>query len=310
METRTIPTPPPAWLAVYCYSDGERRVGEILESPCDEKLLSHLSHLAQLAKDHASGYPSLLIIRDDPSLDVLHSGITIQNPACLTARDNWFVRYGRVVEPYLRDAKRADVFTFAPGELADPFSTFKSSANGPFPIRKGASPPICELCQAQQAFIGVLDFRNGGKGGIPHGSLVFHGCSACGVMSSHSFYWLEESDAVELCCIEPASQVLVGTRWKVVDYLTPCTYPEEITSDSAFLREREIFQNFSVIGDKVGGHLFWIQGENIPIDSTGRPMTFIGQFTGSRDVAIGDAGLAYIFYSFYTGETEFVFQDY
>jgi hypothetical protein len=70
-----------------------------------------------------------------------------------------------------------------------------------------------------------------------------------------------------------------------------------------FLAERGIFFNFACFADKVGGHVYWIQHEETALDSTGEPMTCIGEFVSSPDIEIGDTGIAYIFYSPKTGET-------
>jgi hypothetical protein len=306
MELRTTPQPPDAWLAIYKSAYGADRVRAILMSPTD----SQITNLQEEARKLGPDIAILEIVRDSPSLKVVHSGISIYNSACLTARDNWFNRYPTILAPHIESPRRTRVFTFSPGEASDPLQTQKSSKQGPFPLGKGKAWPMCILCGTQMGFLGLLDFRNSTLVSAPNGSLVFHACEQCGIEESHSAAWVLATDGFEIVGRQKTSAVLIGSAWETTDFLTPFIYPEEISNDTLFVQERGIYQNFVCFGDKIGGHIYWIQGDCTPKDSHGRPMRFIGQFTESNDVEIGDHGLAYIFYSAETNETEIVIQGF
>ena len=102
-------------------------------------------------------------------------------------------------------------------------------------------------------------------------------------------------------------RVLVGTPWFATEYRDPKVGFYEFTDSGLFLDENSIYFNFSCLADKIGGHVFRIQGHYVndapPNDTRGNPMIYIGQFIGSPDIEIGDCGIAYIYYSPATDET-------
>jgi len=250
------------------------------------------------------------VVLDDPSLKVCHYGMIIHNPSWLTARDHWFERYWSILETHLRDPRTAEVFTLESGRLTDPFVTHKSSPTGPFPFPRGMSWPTCGLCNARLAFLGVLDCRRVTIAPLPRGSIVLHVCNECGVPGDReawSVNWIKEGDEIEILG-DLERQTLVGKSWHATEYLKPATYAKDLASDGLFPAEHGIYFNFSCFADKVGGHLWWIQGDETPTDSGGRPMTYVGQFVGTDQIEIGDTGLAYLFYSPHTGETVMVTQ--
>jgi hypothetical protein len=138
---------------------------------------------------------------------------------------------------------------------------------------------------------------------------VLHVCNECGVCSNPeawSVTWIKEGELVEIVG-DRKKKVLVGTRWHATEYPRPGNYPKELTDSGLFLDEHSIYFNFSCFADKIGGHVFRIQGHYVddapPTDSRGQPMVYIGQFIDSPDVEIGDCGIAYLYYSPATGET-------
>jgi hypothetical protein len=252
-------------------------------------------------------------------LAVSYNGILIENPADLTARDNWFKRYERVLEGHLRDGRTAHVYTLAPGRLSDPLVTHKASSQGPFPFPKGAVWPTCTVCNSRLGFLGVLDFRGYSALPLRPGSLVVHACLECGIPSDRgtwSVQWIREGDEIEILGNRD-KQVLVGTRWHAMDYPLPrlgpkpvAPYPEDIVTSGPFLQETGIYANFACYAHKVGGRVFWLQHEDRLIDENsfvsdeGEPMTYIGQLIRSRELnALTGLGIAYILYSPTSGET-------
>jgi hypothetical protein len=313
----TNPRPPGAWLVTYTplpikfprdvprWPRGWDQVVGIFPSPRDRGLFACLKGWLR------DNDPLPIQVRKDkPSLKVIHSGISIGNPACLTAREHWFQRFADVLHPHLRDPLPTQVFTYFPGKLRDPLQTHKSTARGPFPFPKGARWPTCGACGKRLGFVGVLDFRRLSAANLPGSSLVYHACTACGVGPEEETYtltWLKEGQDLQFLGGELCRPVQVGTRWETTDFPTPFYHADEATDRGPFLQERHIYDNFSCFADKVGGHIFWIQGNETPRDARGRPMQFIGQFQGTDDVSIHD-GLAYVFYSPRTAETRLVIQ--
>jgi hypothetical protein len=303
----THPTPPEAWLVVL--EQAGRSGQAAFPAQDDPGLLAYLQE--------CQNYPQperFRIMRDDPSLDISYSGLTISNPCWLTVRDNWFQRHQQILDNHLRDPRVAQVFTYAPGALRDPLTSLKSSADGPCPLPSGSAWPVCGLCEQRMAFVGVLDFREYSVGALPGDSLVLHICKECLYYfdpTARALTWIARDEAIEVQG-DQAQQVSVGTRWFVTEYPTPAFYAEDLAGEqlqtASFLDEKGIFFNFTCFADKVGGHVFWIQEDNTPADSQGHPMVYIGQLTGSDDVHLGDCGLACIFYSPNTTETEMIIQ--
>jgi hypothetical protein len=303
----TTPKPPDAWLGIIRESDGLEWVYERSESTKDPEFLKFVSEFEDFPYTDCR---SLVVAKDSPSLRVRECRSVILSPADLTSRDNWFERWANVLEPHLRDPRRAHVFTFAPGQLMDPLATHKSTPQGPFPFPKGQDWPTCGVCHSRLAFVCVLDFRHRTDAKLPGASLVYHLCQSCGPCQddyANRITWLAESNEIEIHG-EPAGTVEIGTVWEATEYPTPTYWAEEIDAVGEFRREQQIYFNFSCFGDKIGGHVFWIQGDETPKDSAGQPMKYIGQSFGSRQIDIGDCGLVYFFYSETSRETKMAMQ--
>jgi hypothetical protein len=235
MNLVTSPKPPDAWLVVYEYKSGEKRVQAIVESPGDSTVIA-LRSQAKSFEYPPSELVKCEVIKDDPALEVVHSGIPIINPACLTARDNWFNRYETLLRPHLKTPKPATVFTFAKGALSDPLQSHKSSKEGPFPLPKGATWPVCVFCEKKMSFLGVLDFRDSKLVAAPNGSLVLHVCEACGAWESHAATWIMVDQDVEI--IESPNPILAGSRWETNEFLTPRVHADEIATDPLFFARK------------------------------------------------------------------------
>jgi hypothetical protein len=307
---------PEAWLAVM--SPG--REDYVVAVAGSEKELDIL----QLKKDKVNwinlGH-DIVAVKDSPSLRVQYQGgfwWNDEDPAQLAARKNWFLRYQAILEKHLKDPLPALVQFYKRGRPDDLLCTMRSTKSGPFPFPKGADWPRCRHCLERMAFVGVLDFRDYhriGQAAIPDGSLVLHGCNECSIPcldnESTSLKWLTPDQQIELQGTSGAGEdVELGVTWETMEFPTPAFYPEELSADPAFLKEDSIYEYFACPLNKVGGHLRWIQGDYTPTDRKGNPMKYIGQFTGTKDVELGDAGILYLFFSDETGETDSVLQYY
>jgi hypothetical protein len=307
----TTPAPPAAWVVIqdYHFSNARsglsttRKVIAAFPRPDDRDLQDLVE------KEKANSPGAIAVEPDHPGLAVTHYGIRIQSPCWLTCRDIWFQRHASILEPHLRDPQVARVLTFSPGEVHDPLISHKSSATGPFAFPRGAAWPMCRLCHSRMAFLGALDFRDFRAVPVPRGALVLHACQNCGVVADPEAWtltWIKEGEPVQILG-DGRQQVLVGTPWSATEYPRPADYPKGLTDCGYFLDEDSIYLNFSCFADKIGGHVFRIQGHYVddapPTDSRGHPMIYIGQFIGSPDVEIGDGGIAYLYYSPTTEET-------
>jgi hypothetical protein len=308
----TLPKPPAAWLALryikpsQCMLETpfahtveiESAIGAF-ESADDPQLL------ALVERENACNPGCTRIALDHSSLLVTHMGIRIDNPAWLTARDNWFERYADILDRHLTDPRLAEVFTFSPGALQDPLASHKSSADGPFVFPRGAVWPTCDYCHTRLAFLGALDFRQFRQVAVPPGLLVLHVCQQCGVCADEGLWkltWIKEGEPIEILG-DRDRPFLVGCRWKATEYPTTLYDARKVVPDGPFYEENGIDMNFSCFADKIGGHVYRIQGGYQVNDSRGKPMEYIGQFIDSPDIEIGDCAVAYLYYSATNGET-------
>jgi hypothetical protein len=299
-HTSTRPPTPAAWLLLLRCQD-QWLVQGVYDSPDDPELLRQYAEAPQYDNE-------MQIVRDDPSLAVLHHGLSTHTPAGLTARDNWFGRYQRRLTLYLVTPRVAQVFTFSAGKLVDPLSSFKAKPGGPCPLPRGVAWPLCGYCQTKMVMVGVLDFRQFEEVKVPRGSLVVHGCPQCAFCADRetwSVNWLIEGEPLDIHG-DMNQEVEIGTRWWATEYPTP-TFTE---LDQLFPRNTPAYEsapwlNFSCQAEKVGGHPNWIQEEDdfkkeYPDDS----YLYIGQMTGEDESLRGwDSPVVYLMYSTRTGET-------
>lgn len=317
-EKLAPPHAPASWLAVM--SPGkEDRVVAVAANQWELRLADLKKRcMAWIQLGHR-----IVPMPDAPSLKVVFSsglfscGYIEVSPAHLSARKNWFLRYRHILEPHLRDPLPALVFCYEPRPLEDFLCTMRSTRDGPFPFPKNADWPRCGYCNEPMAFIGVLDFREYhrvGRGQVPVGSLVLHGCDQCTIPCSDpestALTWITTSDDLQIWETEKSGSIEVGVPWETIEFPCPAYYGEELSDDPDFKKEHDIYSNFACPLNKIGGHLLWVQSDNTPTDRDGKPMQYIGQFTATRDEDLGDGGIVYIFYSAETRETKAVLQYY
>jgi hypothetical protein len=302
-HTPTNPKPPDPWLCIIREADGLEWVYWILESTNSPDFLAFVGGFESW---HLSQERALVIAKGSP---LRCRGGSVTSPAALADRDNWFERWASILEPHLRDPRPTHVFTYAPGRLTDLRGTFQSTPEGPFPWPQGAPWPTCGFCGNRLGFVGALDFREIAGPKVPGSTLVYHLCQDCGACQddeANRLTWLKTTDEVALVG-KGADDVRIGTRWQATEYPTLAYSGQELDADGEFGRQTQIYYNFTCFGDKIGGHIFWIQSEDVPNDAEGQPMVFIGQSVGSPDISIGD-GLVYFFFSERTQETKMVMQ--
>jgi hypothetical protein len=300
-HSSTVPTPPAAWLLLLRCQD-KWLVQGVYDTPDDPELLREQASCLEYGNE-------LRIVRDDPSLAVLHHGLWIHTPASLNARDNWFLRYQSQLAPYLFDPRVAQVFTFSTGKLLDPRSTFKSIPGGPCPLPQGATWPVCGFCDSKMVLVGVLDFRQFDAVKMPRGSLVLHGCPECGLCANRetwSVHWLLAEEPLEIHG-DLNVNVELGTPWLVSEYPTPefAVLDKIFRTGGSSPAESAPYLNFACPTDKVGGHANWIQGEDdFRAEYPNATYLYIGQMTGEDEsLRRWDSPIVYLMYSPDTGET-------
>ncbi len=300
-HTPTSPPTPSAWLLLFRCQD-EWLVQGVFDALDHPELLRELAGASEYGNE-------MEVVRDDPSLAVLHRGLSSHSPEWLTARDIWFARYQARLSPYLVAPQVAHVFTFSHCQLLDPLCTFKAAAGGPCPLPADQEWPVCGYCNSQMVMVGVLDFRQFTAVNVPRGSLVLHGCPECSLCADRetwSVCWLREG--VPLTIHGDINQeVSLGTRWLVTEYPTPTmdALDRLFPRTRASVGERATYLNFACSADKVGGHANWIQGdEDFKRDYPTGDYVFIGQMTGDDEsLCRWDSPVVYLMYSPTTGET-------
>jgi hypothetical protein len=306
---KLAPNAPPAWLAIS-HLGGVWQGIPCVEEVSDVPFTTDFMNGRQRQLEHGWTFE---FVMDDPDKPFVHGyGIAITKPAHLTARKNWFIRYRTLLESHLINPLPTQVFTFSDCQLEDVYGSLRGTPGGPFPWPKGQPQPLCGYCHKRLVFMGQLDFRRFDKVGnlqLPGAALSLHGCANCGPceLKTTALTWLRYGDEIEIVG-DPTHPAQVGTPWDSYDFPTVSYHADDICDDRFFLMERSIYFNFTCHAPKIGGHVFWIQSDDTPVDSAGKPMTFIGQFFGTSEVEIGDSGMAYIFFSETTGQTEFLSQ--
>jgi hypothetical protein len=189
----------------------------------------------------------------------------------------------------------------------------RSTAKGPFPWPRGVDAPRCDGCGEERSFLGSLDFRDypkfGDARGVPAGALVVHVCSECFDATS---CWLLPEDDLELRGTGSEDRIEAGVMAETIDFPTPAyaVRAQELSRDPGFAQEGSIYLTFSLFANKIGGHIFWIQGDQTPRDANGTPMRFIGQLLGTDDMELWDSGIIYVFFSEATRQTSLAFQSF
>ena len=237
-------------------------------------------------------------VRDSSSLEILYEGRFIESKAELIAREHWLARYSDIMDTRFKDPRKAAVFL-----LGD----------------KKTSSVVVQSDGLIQCFNDVydvlisLDLNNHPVlTGLKGKHFVF-------LINSNDF----DSDASFLCVLveESVRNELIAafesgdfeylSSFIVDDYADPGFDNEDLSEvHRLFSLEQSFYMNYNWFGVKMGGEIYLIQDEEIPMDSTGNEMVFLLQVGGLNCMEIGDDGLIYVFYSEKTGEVKTLQQSF
>lgn len=251
-----------------------------------------------------------LFAPDHPELPVVSTGPLAggANALALKAREIWFQRFRELLEPALPPARRATLFLLEERAPRSPFRTFAVKLKG---RSRQLKLPKCPECgKACDVAINLnfthhdLPFR------LPGFSLLLQTCSEHnGVADWWHCRWLSRTAKPELQALLKSAEVtLAGPAVKVVEYDDEAV-DEELIHRSGPKAEayhdswEKTYGLFASSHTKVGGGVFWIQGNPGLMDSAGKPLQFIGQVGSNEFIEMFDAGILYILYSPDTQET-------
>lgn len=308
-HVRTLPPPPDAWLVVReCLhvkntaTHSRFTVFGVFDAPDSPAALA-------CAAEYQDDEHRTIIVPDAPDLPFPRDGFWCDSPAGIRSRDIWFERHAASLEPYLVDPRTAQVFTYACGKLTDPLCTFRpiKGIGCPCPLPAGVPWPTCRFCNTDMVTVGGLDFREFRDVAVPSGSVVVHGCPACGFCGNEetwSVHWLRVGEPLTIHG-DMNADVELGTRWLVTEYPTPL---DDELRTGPLAGERAIYRNFNCPAPKVGGHAGWIQGDETLENDL---FVFIGQLTGEDEsLHLWDSPMVYLLYAPQTGKTIASLQSY
>lgn len=242
--------------------------------------------------------------KDAPELPLSLDEIPIVKPHHLTMRENWLRRNAEFIKPCLGRERKALVFTWEEG-ISEDMLIFRRG--GCAPLLQKTDWPCCENCGEHLTYVGTIDFRDSdARAMVPADAMNYFQCfnfDNCDWFEHGVIEWLRQEDNIVL--VQPPvpnqSKTYIGTPWQVHDY--------DIEDTGYFADDREELMSkfdrgliggspyFSVNIDavKVGGHPFWIQGDESQhfTCSCEQPMRFLAQFTGYDNIDFV-SGTAYI----------------
>ena len=294
MKPKTTKDLPPAWLVVSSY------LGELVQThgrgfATRKEALAELHSRGQQAERSNECWR---VEKDRPELPVCADGSFIWKPFDLTIRENWIARNTWLLAQAHQHMRETVVFTYALGRCADPLA---ARVRGPAPLPAGTDWPACPACSAAMLFVGTLDFRDTPtRRHVPGDALAYFQCFHCVCPAPlMTFFWLKKRQACRL--VKPPSgqpaRSQIGTPWLVRD----CRWADvkeayNVPGIRHTIVGRRLYTAATVWGNKVGGHIFFIQNDETPRCSCRRTMRFVGQFVScDEDTAFGDSGIAYIF---------------
>ena len=251
-------------------------------------------------------------VKDSPDLPVLGNYQLASEPSKLglKAREIWFQRYREVLAPALPDARTAIVFLLNEGKPKSPFRTWMAR----LPENATVSLPTCPVGDVRCDVVAHLNFTHHDLPfRLPGLSLLlFTNSEESLTAEAWHWTWLDRSDRVRLEeILSVTDRCLSGPAVRVTEYDSDAV-DEQLLDLSAPGAER--YQNswekgyfmFASGATKVGGGVFYIQGDPGVFDSEGNRMVFIGQVASTEFCEMGDSGIAYIHYSPVTQEIQIV----
>lgn len=161
--------------------------------------------------------------------------------------------------------------------------------------------PKCRSCRGPMQFIAQIAMKETGTArfaGSPLIALVFLCQNSPGLCDE----WDADDGANEVVMVESGNATIVvpdgPTTLPGLSLVTLCDYdsdPNGETDDDGYIAACD--RDAKVLG-KLGGHPLWIQADETPECSCGRPMTFVAQLEergGGGDINFGGAGVGYVF---------------
>lgn len=124
-------------------------------------------------------------------------------------------------------------------------------------------------------------------------------CFDCHQDDAVATAWLRPRDHVTLREPEAPGKFLrakIGKRWLVTDYSWEDNLLQGKVAGEKDVIGHSPYLSVTVYGTKIGGHVYWIQGDAMPKCKCKKSMRIIGQFASHDDLQFGDAGIAYLFY--------------
>lgn len=242
-----------------------------------------------------------VVVRDSPRLNLRVDDIRLTRDFEVAQREIWLKRCAPWLTGLQSSARKTRVFVW---EDTPPRGVFASRFGGPPLLRYGEAHPRCADCGSMMSFVGALDFRGSSLRTHAGGDLLAAWfCFECGASPSHAARWYSRGDAILEACTPLEAKAFpcrAGRAMTTIDlpsrrgderhpYWNPGTQDHFLVGHGAYGK-------VTAWATKIGGHQFWVQGEEVPKCSCRRQMRWIGQFSSALEIQMDDAGIMYIFY--------------
>lgn len=212
----------------------------------------------------------------------------------LAERNAWLARNAEAVAPYVREPRDCIVFTLTRTEPSDRATT----RLGGLPYWPRRRPwPACTFCGEPLQFAAQLDFRDPRiRPTVPGDVLTFHYCFGCfpeeGCDTS-LLTWHGPEVAAELVAPEDVPPVpsehafgpFYGQARDALDYPAPAEAYGGGIAGTGYT-----YLQFTLQGTKIGGYPPRIQPFEPPVDSSGRPMRFLGTIGSAQGYIVDQRG--------------------
>ena len=273
-------------------------------------LASSFTLEGQMAEELEKAERELQFFEDSPDLPVLggYELASRVSRAALKAREIWFQRYREVLSPALPPAKRATLFLLKKGKPKSPYRTWIAKMDPGACEAALGLPPSGGPCDV----VAHLNFTHHDLPfSLPGSSVLLATTDAdCFEPDGWIISWLQRSDRPLLESLLAKTEIcLSGPAVRVTEYDADAV-DEELLDHSAACAERfldsseETYFMYAFRATKVGGGVFYIQGNPDVRDCEGNAMSYIGQVGCTEFFKMGDSGIAYLFYSPFTQETK------
>ena len=242
-----------------------------------------------------------VVLRDSPQMNLRVNDIRLDRGFEVAQREIWLKRCAPWLKGLQSSARKTRVFVW---EDVPPKGLFETRLGGPPLLRNGETHPRCADCSSMMSFVGALDFRRSALRRHAGGDLLAAWfCFECGASPSQAARWYSRGDVILEACTPPGAQVFpcragrgvttIDLPSRMGDKRHPYWNPK---TEDHFLVGSGAYGKVTARGTKIGGHQFWVQGEEVPKCGCRKPMRWLGQFSSAFEVQMDDAGIMYIFY--------------